>query len=116
MDNQTYNHGYKLRIYPTEEQKELINKYIGVYRYIYNWGISKQEQIYQDKKNGEPNRGFYSFFDLCKLFKMHRDSPGNEWLKEIPNTTPINHAIAVPVFGLLVILEELEPPEPEELP
>jgi len=86
-DNQTYHHGYKLRIYPTEEQKELINKLIGAYRYVYNWGLAKEQACYEEKKNGLSDKGFYSFFDLCKLFKMHRDSPGNEWLKEIPNTT-----------------------------
>ena len=86
-DNQTYTHGYKLRIYPTEEQKELINKYIGAYRYIYNWGLTKEQEHYKEKKNGLSDKGFYSFYDRCKLFKMHRDNPENAWLKEIPNTT-----------------------------
>ena len=85
--NNTYVCGHRYRIYPTEEQKVLINKFIHLYRYIYNWGINKEKEHYQDKLAGESNKGFYTFYDLCKLFKEHRDAQGNEWLKEIPNTT-----------------------------
>ena len=41
-----YMKGYRLRIYPTEEQKKLINRYIDLYRVVYNWGKSIQF-IYQ---------------------------------------------------------------------
>lgn len=83
----TYKHGYRLRIYPTEEQKELINKYIHLYRFVYNWGVALEEQHYQEKKDGKSKRGFYSFYDLGELFTKFRNTPGNEWIKEIPKDT-----------------------------
>lgn len=86
-NDKTFYKGYKYRIHPTEEQKELIDIFINGYRFIYNWGIAKQEEAYELYKQGILISNFYSFFDLCKLFKEYRDQPGNEWLKQIPNTT-----------------------------
>ena len=87
IDDNIYIKSYKYRLYPTEKQKNLINKYINLYRYVYNWARAQQDVIQQKKANEESGYGFYSFYDLCKLFAEYRDQPGNEWLKELPNTT-----------------------------
>lgn len=42
--SETYYKGYRLQIYPTEEQKKLINRYIDLYRFVYNWGKSIEER------------------------------------------------------------------------
>ena len=83
----TYKHGYRFRIYPTNEQKEVIETLINLYRFVYNWGIAKQEEQYQRKKNGEITRGFLSYFDLNRLFSLFRNLPENAWLKELPLAT-----------------------------
>lgn len=78
---------YKYKIYPTEEQKSQIDKFINLYRYVYNWAINLEKDSYELYKQNLTDKSFYSFFDLCEKFKEFRDQPGNEWLKEIPNTT-----------------------------
>ena len=83
----TYMHGYKFRIYPTEEQSKQLDTFIHLFRKVYNWGISKEEEIYEQYKQGLSEYGFYGFYDLCSLFTIERNKPENYWLKEIPNTT-----------------------------
>lgn len=43
---------YKIEIFPDEEQQQFIKKTIGLFRYVYNWGII---QCREDYKNGIPN-------------------------------------------------------------
>ena len=41
---------YKIEIKPTEEQKQKINKTIGICKFIYNFYISKNKEIYEQTK------------------------------------------------------------------
>ena len=58
----TYPKGYKFRIYPNKEQAELIDKFINLRRFVYNWGIAKENEQYQMKKNGKAEYGFFIIF------------------------------------------------------
>lgn len=85
-----YCKGYKFQLYPTEEQKVLLEKFINANRYVYNWGLElelNQYEKYQEAfENGEELPGtFISSVDLMKMLTKHRQE--NEWLQEIPNTT-----------------------------
>lgn len=80
-------HGYRLRLYPTEEQKKLIDRYLELYRAVYNWGVEMQEARYEEKKTGKVRRGTYTAYDLGVLFTKYRNTPGNEWVKELPKET-----------------------------
>ena len=40
----------KIRLYPTKEQEVLFRKFIGAERYIYNWGLSLNNELYKAKK------------------------------------------------------------------
>jgi len=40
---------YKFRMYPTIEQKEKLNQFIGASRFIYNYYLYEKEQIYKMK-------------------------------------------------------------------
>ena len=82
-----FHRGYKYRIYPNEDQSKQIDRYITLFRNVYNWGIAKEEEIYQQYKQGLSKYGFYNYFDLNRIFTEERNKPENEWLKEIPNTT-----------------------------
>lgn len=82
-----YLHGYKCRLYPTEEQKMLINKYIDLYRRVYNWGISMEENLYQQKKEGKSTKGFYTFYQLSTIFTQYRKSDEGRWSLELPINT-----------------------------
>ena len=68
--------GYKIKIYPTEDQKEKIDKMISLYRFSYNWAISEIESYYREFKK------FINLIDLLKLFSSFRNS--NDWLNDIP--------------------------------
>ena len=81
----TYMHGYKYKLYPTEEQKDQLDQFIDLFRYVYNWGIGKQEEIYKQYKQGTSKYSLYSFFQLGKMFVEERRK--NEWLRKIPTST-----------------------------
>lgn len=85
--SKTFNHGYKFKIYPDKEQKKQLNRFIDLFRYVYNWGVAKEEEIYERYKLGNSDYGFYSYYSLNRLFTEERNKPGNEWLKEIPGST-----------------------------
>ena len=82
-----FNRGYKFRIYPTEGQAKQIDKYIDLFRYVYNWGIAKQEERYKQYKNGLCKYGSYNYMELCYLLQEERAKSENKWLCEIPLLT-----------------------------
>ena len=59
--------GYKVRIYPTKEQEQLIWKHIGACRYIWNWMLDYQQQAHE---RGEKH---LSAFSMTKLLKPLKD-------------------------------------------
>ncbi len=70
---------YKTEIFPTPEQKVLIHKTIGVCRYIYNFYLSRNLEVYQN--TGE----FLSAYDFEKWLN-HEFLPNNptfNWIKEV---------------------------------
>ena len=44
------NKAYKFRIYPSVEQKEIINKTFGCTRFIYNYYLNKKQELYKNNK------------------------------------------------------------------
>ena len=72
---QTTFKGYVLRIYPTDKQKELINKTIGCARFIYNHFLD--EKINDYKETGKSK----SCYDqIKKLPTLSKEYP---WLSEV---------------------------------
>lgn len=70
---------YKFRIYPTDSQKELIEKSFGCSRFVYNRMLSIQIESYK-----ENNKSFYKY-DLVKMLpKLKKEY---EWLKEVDSTS-----------------------------
>ena len=61
---------YKFRLYPTDNQKELIHKTFGCVRFVYNHFLDYQK-----------NNGFKKSFDLCKDLKVLNNE--YEFLKEV---------------------------------
>lgn len=66
---------FKMRIYPTEEQKTLIDKSFGCSRYVYNYFLDFKQREYKEHKNK------YSFYDICKLLISLKKEL--TWLKEV---------------------------------
>lgn len=72
--------GYKIQLYPNEEQISLIRQFAGASRYAYNWALKKQMENY------EQGNKHISGYNLCKLFTQHKKENGKEWLYDISNT------------------------------
>lgn len=73
--------GYKIRIYPTQEQETLIWKHIGACRFIWNYMLDLQQTRYA---NGEK---YLSAFDMNKLLTPLIKQEEYQWLKEVSNTS-----------------------------
>ncbi|CEP84259.1 transposase [[Clostridium] sordellii] len=69
---------YKFRIYPTEVQKELIEKSFGCTRFVYNNMLALQIKEYEEKGKS------YSKYDLIKMIPEFKKE--YEWLKEVDST------------------------------
>lgn len=67
---------YKYRMYPTDEQKELLSKQFGHCRWVYNWGLEQKTKAY--KTTGKSP----SKFDLSNLLPVMKKNSETEWLKE----------------------------------
>lgn len=70
---------YKAEINPTPEQKQLINRTIGVCRYVYNFYLAYNQKIYEAEKR------FVSGMDFSKWLNNEfiPNNPGFHWIKEV---------------------------------
>ena len=66
---------YKLRIYPTDFQRELLEKTFGCTRYIYNNFLAERKNKYEESKTR-----ISVYEQLKKLTDLKR---AKEWLREI---------------------------------
>ena len=66
---------YKLRIYPTDLQRELIEKTFGCTRYVYNNFLAERKNKYEESKTK-----VHVYEQLKKLTDLKREK---EWLREI---------------------------------
>ena len=70
---------YKTEINPTSEQKQIINRTIGVCRYVYNFYLAYNQEIYKTEKR------FVSGMDFSKWLN-NEFIPNNsefQWIKEV---------------------------------
>ena len=94
-----YYKNYKIRIYPTSEQKEVINDFINKYRFVYNWTLSQAEEQEFLYNIGEVLSPSLSFYTMCQKYKDMLSEPDNIWLAGFPNTTARN-AIKDAIYAL----------------
>ena len=73
--------GYKIRIYPTKKQEELIWKHIGSCRFIWNYMLDLQIERH---KQGEKHLSGFDMMDLLTPLKCEEEYA---WLKEVSNTS-----------------------------
>ena len=69
---------FKYRIYPNQEQKELLSRIFGQVRFVYNLGLETKIQAYIG------NKKHLDMFNLTKQIKELKDNEC-EWLKESPS-------------------------------
>ena len=76
-----YYKGYKIRLYPTKKQEELMWKHIGCCRYVWNWMLNKQQELYEQ---GEKH---LSAYDMIRLLKPLKNNEEYKWLYEVSNAS-----------------------------
>lgn len=69
MNNVLVNKAYKFRIYPNKKQIELINKTIGCSRFVFNFFLGKQMDI-------------YAYWYIVEDMVQTGQFPANNWKKE----------------------------------
>ena len=77
-----YLKGYKIRIYPTEEQAKILDKRFDLNIAIYNWAIEEEIKQYEKYKAGESDKKFLSYYDMINLFTIFRNE--NPWVLDMP--------------------------------
>jgi putative transposase len=66
---------FKYRIYPNQKQSEMLNEHFGATRFVYNWGLEKKTEAYQQESKT------LSCFELINSLKQLK---ANEpWLKSV---------------------------------
>lgn len=70
---------YKIEIKLTEEQKQKVNQTIGVCKFIYNFYISKNKEVYEKEKK------FISVNDFSKWINNYfiLENPSYGWIKDV---------------------------------
>ena len=68
--------GFKVKLYPTDNQKQIFLNHMDLFRFIYNWGLEKSQEYY--KEHGE----YIGKVRLQKLLSEYRNN--TPWLKNIP--------------------------------
>ena len=74
MSNDTYK-GYKIRLYPTRQQEELMWKHINACRFVWNYMI--------EQENKSPK--YLNNYDMSKILPKLKEE--NMWLKEVSATS-----------------------------
>lgn len=73
---------HKIRIYPSKEQVDLLNRTCGVSRFAWNWALDKWNKIYE--LGGKPNA-----MQIKLLFnKEKRENPDISWMYEVTKCAP----------------------------
>ena len=70
---------YKYKILPNKKQEELLTKFFGCCRYIYNWGLDYKTSAYKE------NSTKVSYVELAKMLTKLKKNEEYEWLGECPN-------------------------------
>ena len=71
------NRAYKIRIYPNQKQRELLDKTFGCCRFIYNKMLEERKTVYEHLKNDK--RALYNYkYKTEKQYKQEF-----EFLKEV---------------------------------
>lgn len=72
---------YKVRLYPTKEQEQLMMKHIGCARFIYNYMLSTQIERHNS------GVGYLSRFDMIRIITALKKDGNHEWLYDVSNIT-----------------------------
>lgn len=73
--------GLTIRLCPTKEQEIHMRQHIGCQRFVYNWGLAKNNELYKQEKKK------YSTTDLGKMLTQFKKEECVQWLNNVSNAT-----------------------------
>src|SRR6266446_3946334 len=77
---------YKYRMYPTDEQKQMLARTFGCCRFIYNWALRQKTDAFYH----EHQRLYYK--DLSEALTQLKKKPDYSWLNEV-SSVPLQQAL-----------------------
>lgn len=72
---------YKYKIKPNSQQQELLSKFFGCVRFIYNWGLERKTSAY--KENGTK----VGYVELARELTSIKKTEEYQWLNECPGVS-----------------------------
>lgn len=72
---------YKYKIKPNQQQEELLSKFFGCVRYVYNWGLNAKTSAYKE------NSKAVGYSELAKELVNIKKQQEYEWLNECPGVS-----------------------------
>lgn len=80
--------GYKIQLYPTDDQKQIFTEYFGLARFIYNLALEIRENNYQDYLNGKSDIKYLSYIGIRnKITELRRTDEKYEWINKYNTDT-----------------------------
>ena len=64
----------KMKIDFNSEQEIIANKQVGMYRYVYNWALEKENLQYELYKSDPTVKSFLQFEELCRLYTSDKNT------------------------------------------
>ena len=68
--------GFKIKLYPTEEQKIILQRHMHLFRFVYNWALNESNVFFNE------NKEYIGKTELMRRFADLRNK--TEWLHDIP--------------------------------
>lgn len=68
--------GFKVKLYPTDEQKSILQIHMSLFRFVYNWALNESNNYFNE------NKVYIGKTELMKRFAELRNQ--TEWLQDIP--------------------------------
>ena len=77
---------YKFRMYPNTEQQELLGKYFGCVRFVYNHFLNERKEQYRETQKSD------NYYEQAKKLTQLKKQEEYSWLKEI-NSQTLQHSL-----------------------
>jgi len=75
------NKTYKFRLYPTEEQRDILARWFGSVRFVYNHFLNERRAQYQETGKSD------DYFSQCKALTELKNKDEYDWLYDVNSQT-----------------------------
>ena len=77
---------YKFRIYPNKEQQDILARYFGSVRFVYNYFLAERKRQYEETHHSD------DYYTQAQILTQLKKQEEYSWLKEI-NSQTLQHAL-----------------------